>query len=324
MGADRAVNLAGYGAVLEGAAYYTRRDGGFLRLTGSTRLDFIQRQTTNDVNLLTDDQVLTTVLTTPNARMLDVWMMVDEGESVGIVTLPGNASSTASFLQSRIFFNDEVAVENHSDDFVQLELAGPQAASLLRRFGLSELPSPDRVCPVEIGGVGGRLLGQRGLEGGALLLVSSSGAQPVAGALEDAGAVSLTAEGYDLLRIESGISAPGAELTEDYTPLEAGLDYAISGSKGCYTGQEVIARQITYDKVTRRLVGLRLQGSVSAGAPVLADGRNVGVVTSSVDSPRFGPIALAYVKRPHYEPAVEVAVGESGGVMGVVAALPFS
>jgi folate-binding protein YgfZ len=321
MGADRAVNLAGYDAVLEGAAYYTRRDGGFLRLTGSTRLDFIQRQTTNDVNLLTDDQVLTTVLTTPNARMLDVWMMVDEGESVGIVTLPGNASSTASFLQSRIFFNDEVAVEDRSDQVAQIELIGPDAGTLVDCFGLSEPLLPERVCPVEIDGVGGRILG---FVSRALLLAPADGAQKVAAALENAGAAPLTAEAYNLLRIEAGLPTAGAELTEDYTPLEAGLDYAISGTKGCYTGQEVIARQITYDKVTRRLVGLKLRESVFAGAPVMADGRSVGVVTSSVDSPRFGPIALAYVKRPYHEPAVEVAVGEPAGVMGIVAALPFS
>jgi folate-binding protein YgfZ len=324
MEADQALNLAGYDAALKSAAYYARPDGGFLRLVGATRLDFIQRQTTNDVNLLSEDRALTTVLTAPNARMLDVWRMVDEGESVGIVTLPGNASSTASFLQSKIFFNDEVAVENHSDDFAQLEMIGPETAALLHRFGLSEPLSPDRVCPVEIGGVGGRILGQRGLEGGALLLVPSGGTQQVGKALEDAGAAPLAAEGYNLLRIEAGIPAPGAELTEDYTPLEAGLDYAISGTKGCYTGQEVIARQITYDKVTRHLVGLRLQELVFTGASVMAGGRSMGVVTSSVDSPRFGPIALAYVKRPYHEPAVEVAVGEPAGVVGRVAALPFS
>jgi folate-binding protein YgfZ len=321
---NQAVDLPGYEAVLNGAAYYVRQGGGFLRLTGSTRLDFIQRQTTNDVNLLSADRVVTTVLTTPNARMLDVWQMIKEGDAVGIITLPGHDSSTTNFLQNRIFFADEVVVENRSGELAQLELAGPEIGSLLRRFGLAEPPSPDRVAPIVIDGVEGRLLGQRGIgENGALLLVPSGSVAQVAEALESGDASPLAAESYQALRIEAGLPATGAELTDDYTPLEAGLDYAISDSKGCYTGQEIIARQLTYDKVTRHLAGLRLQGPVPAGAAVLAEGRSVGVVTSYVDSPRFGCIGLAYVKRPHHEPGVEVAVGESAGVEAVVEALPF-
>jgi folate-binding protein YgfZ len=323
VGADQAVELTGYDAALSGAAYYVRREGGYLRLSGSTRLDFIQRQTTNDVTLLSDDRAVTTVLTTSTARILDVWQMVQEDDSVGIITLPGNASSTASFLQGKIFFMDDVAVEDRSEAVAQIELIGPEIGSLLQDFGLPELLSPDQVCPIEIMGVGGRVVGQRANMGGALLLVPSAGAQKVVAALEETGVVLLAPASVDTLRVEAGLPAPGTELTEDYTPLEVGLDYAISDSKGCYTGQEVIARQLTYDKVTRRLVGLRLQAPVSAGAVVSVEGRSVGVVTSYADSPRFGSIALAYVKRPYHEPGVQAAAGESEGVKAVVELLPF-
>jgi folate-binding protein YgfZ len=323
MDMDQAVERSGYDAALSGAAYYVRRDGGFLRLTGSTRLDFIQRQTTNDVTLLSDGRALTTVLTTPTARILDVWQMVLEDESMGLITLPGRAPSTASFLQGKIFFMDDVSVEDRSGEIARLELVGPEIDSLLRRFGLAEPPSADQVCPIEIAGVGGRVLGQRGFVGSALLLIPSGDVQKGVDALEGAGVVPLSPESLDTLRIEAGLPAPGAELTEDYTPLEAGLDYAISDSKGCYTGQEVIARQLTYNKVTRRLVGLRLRAPVSVGAAVSVEGRSVGAVTSYADSPRFGPIALAYMKQPYHEPGVEAAIGESNGVKAVVEPLPF-
>jgi folate-binding protein YgfZ len=136
------------------------------------------------------------------------------------------------------------------------------------------------------------------------------------------GVIALSAEAYNVLRIEAGRPGPAQELTSDYTPLEANLDRAISSIKGCYSGQEVIARQITYDKVARRLVGLRLAAPVAVGAAVTVEGRTVGTITSAAESPQFGAIALAVVRRPHFEPQTNVIVGD-GGVAGEVVALPF-
>src|SRR5690606_39681801 len=116
----------------------------------------------------------------------------------------------------------------------------------------------------------------------------------------DAGAVPLGEEAYDVLRVEAGLPASGTELTEDFTPLETGLAYTVSTSKGCYTGQEVLARQINYDKVSRQLVGLRLKEPAPAGSAVRAEGRPAGTVTSVVLSPEHGWIALAVVRRPHH------------------------
>ena len=96
-------------------------------------------------------------------------------------------------------------------------------------------------------------------------------------------------------------------------------------AKGCYTGQEVLARQINYDKITRQMVGLRLETPVQRGAAVQVEGRGAGEVTSAVVSPRFGAIALAVVKRPHFEPGtvVMVASGEETA-RGEVVSLPFA
>ena len=86
--------------------------------------------------------------------------------------------------------------------------------------------------------------------------------------------------------------------------MEVGFRWAISDNKGCYTGQEVIARQVNYDKVTRHLIGLRTGDSLRENETLYAQdsGQPVGTVTSAVVSPRFGSIALAVVKRPYHEP----------------------
>ena len=134
----------------------------------------------------------------------------------------------------------------------------------------------------------------------------------------------LSAETYEILRIEAGVPAAESELTDAYNPLEAGLQAAISESKGCYTGQEIIARQITYDKVTRRLVGLTSAQELKVGCTVMSEDKRVGAVTSTAISPRLGPIALAYIKRPNDIPGTQVTIlDDDSTVAGLVSSLPF-
>jgi tRNA-modifying protein YgfZ len=133
--------------------------------------------------------------------------------------------------------------------------------------------------------------------------------------------VELSDAEYEILRLEAGLPAAGHELTEEYTPLETGLEQLVSTSKGCYTGQEVLARQVNYDKVTRHLAGLRLKAEVPAGSSVTSEGKPAGIITSIAISPRLGPIALAVLRRPYHEPGTAVSVGE---IKGTVEALPFN
>jgi folate-binding protein YgfZ len=118
------------------------------------------------------------------------------------------------------------------------------------------------------------------------------------------GLVEAGAEALEILRIESGTPRQGRELSEEVLPQEAGLDAAICTSKGCYTGQEVVARVRTYGQVKHRLVGLRVEGGdpPAPGTALEVDGARVGEVTSAALSPQAGAIALGYVRRPHDEP----------------------
>jgi folate-binding protein YgfZ len=140
--------------------------------------------------------------------------------------------------------------------------------------------------------------------------------------LSAVGAVTLQEEAaYHARRVELGRPLPGRELTGDYSPLEAGLAWACADNKGCYTGQEIIARQITYDKVTKHLVGLSSTTLLTAGSVLQAEGRDAGVVTSAAYSPTLDKaIALAIVKRTYAAAGQQL---RADGVLAEVVDLPF-
>ncbi len=129
-------------------------------------------------------------------------------------------------------------------------------------------------------------------------------------------------EMIEVRRVEGGLPRYGVDVSEDYFPFEANLDSAISFTKGCYIGQEVVARANARGHANKRLVGLRLDGAVAPGAQVAAPSRpQAGTVTSAVVSPDLGPIALAYVHRTVWEPGTTLSVGER---VATITALPFA
>jgi len=306
-------------------AYYVPPGAGYLRFDGPDRVAFLQRQTTNDVQALNPGHSVTTALTNATASILDLLQLIHEpGEALGAVTLPGRAGDTVSYLKRRIFFNDNVTVADLSEEVAQIDLEGRGLEKMLRRAGI-ELPELDGVVSGTLGGVSVRLIGQRGLNGtGYRLLFSEADRESMLDFLHGEGATPLPENEHEILRIEAGLPGTTSELTGEYTPLELNLDAIVSATKGCYTGQEVLARQVTYDKVTRRMVGLRLDGMGEPGMHVVAGGRSVGTVTSAVESPRLGPIALAVLKRPFHEAGTEVLVRSDGDeIQGTVLQLPF-
>jgi folate-binding protein YgfZ len=219
---------------------------------------------------------------------------------------------------------DRVTVENTSAEYVQIDLAGPRAGEKLSLLGLPAVPQPGEVLPGKVDGTSLHVIGHLPGGGPGYRLILPTGAlQPVQHVLEASGVFRQTHEEYETWRVEAGL--PGKnELSEEYTPLEVGLQAAISDRKGCYTGQEVIARQLTYDKVTRHLVGLRLEAPAPVGSLALAEGKPAGVITSSVRSPAFGPIALAVLRRPYNQSGTQVVVRPEGNeIKGMVTTLPF-
>ncbi len=312
-----------YLAARNGAAVGIVEDAGYIRIGGPDRIDFLQRQSTNDLRVLASDRIVETVLTTPAARIRDVLTVIDEGEQLGLITVPGRAARTAAFLRSQIFFMDKVTVADHSVDVAQLLLAGPLSASVMYKVAAMTLPEDGRIVSAAIGGEPVHILASPAAPGEYWVLIAARMAAPhIVEVLQRAGMGALSSADMEILRIERGM--PGAfELSEEYTPFEVGLERAVSASKGCYTGQEVLARQATYDKVTRQLAGIRPDGPVGSGDPVFVGGSRVGQITSAGSSPGCGQIALAVIRRPHDAPGGEVRIGESR-VGGAVCDLPFT
>lgn len=319
-----------YQIFYDSAGFYIHAQAGCLQVSGAHQVEFLQRQTTNDLHLISENRVLLTALTTPAARLLDLFYVLpgftSSDPSIQVISLTGNGKGMAAYLKSRIFFMDQVTVTDQSQDFAQISLGGPNAADLLARAGLSHVPQPGEYITTEISNVEVRLLGEHLQVGFPYrLLIPTTGLEAIRSALLGSGAAELSPQTYDVLRIEAGIPAAAHELTDAYTPLELNLEAAISSTKGCYTGQEIIARQRTYDKVTRKLVGLRLSALVRPGAEILAAGRQVGSLTSSALSPHLGAIGLAVLRRPSHEPGTQVEAKTNGSpVSGVVVELPFN
>lgn len=311
--------LAGYDEAHSSAAAYRVPDPGYLRIAGADRADFIQRQTTNDIRSLTPDRALLTVLTSGTAKILDVWRALNapDAEAIDVITLPGRGRSTAQYLQGRIFFMDKVEVTDRSAEYAQIVIMGPHSARVLAALGIERVPEPHAVVRVAFDGADVTVIGPGGMIGrGVTLLTRSDHAEALLERLADAGAALLTPDAVEVLRVEIGLPGPARELTADFTPLEVAFDAAISATKGCYAGQEVIARQVTYDKVARRLVRLRLDAPVAVDARVAVEGRGAGTITSAVESPRMGPLALAVLRRAHSEPGTVVSViGEDGDMV---------
>lgn len=318
-----------YQAALDRAAFYTFTGVGLFHLNGPDRRAFVQRQTTNNVNLVQSGHTQTTVLTSPVGRILDVFTLFTEGagddESILLQTLPGHTESTFRYLKSRIFIMDKVTISNLSEGYTHYLLAGPSATAILEDLGLGPFPGMYTVRRTFIQEESVTLIGKPGFSDTACSLIAPNRLSGwLENALKQAGAVHLSPESFEILRVEAGIPAVGHELKEDYTPLEVGLASVVAENKGCYTGQEVLARQVSYDKITRQLAGLRLDAPVTPGGEVFSDGRSVGQITSTVVSPRFGPVALAVIKRPFYEPGTPLLAGEKGqSITASVSGLPF-
>ena len=200
-----------------------------------------------------------------------------------------------------------------------LALLGSAGADVLRAWGVAEAPTePEAHRAVPIGEMTGRLVRAGDLPGGGFVLhVPPDAAAAAWSGLVSAGARPAGFDALDALRVEALRPWYGADVTEENLLHETGLlAECHSPSKGCYVGQETVARlEARGGNVNKALRGLRLSAPAGPGAPVTAGGREVGRVTTAAVSPRLGPIALAYVHRSHFAPGSAV---ETGGTPATV------
>jgi folate-binding protein YgfZ len=299
--------LEGYEASRQGAAFYRIPNPGTLLIAGATRKDYLQRQTTNDLELLNSTRAVPSMLTNASGRILEVFTLLQLGDAIALLTQSGHAPGLAAYFKKHLFFNDQVTIQDASSAWAQFELRGPQAAAILQQLGFASLPSLD-----ELASQGAGLAHAFGIDSfdhhpAFMMLVPADMVSVLLDQFSAQKIAPLSYESRELLRIEVG-RAGDPEFSDANTPFEVGLDRYVSASKGCYTGQEVLARQVTYDKIVRSLALISTANLVAVGEPVLADGKSVGQVSSAAVSPNRGPLTLAVLRKPHQEPGTVLSV----------------
>ncbi len=243
---------------------------------------------------------------------------------------PGMGAKVREFLE-KFLISEDAELREATGELGVLRLLGPRTADLLgAALGGSFAPLPqDATRSATLAGQGVLLVGSTRVEShGVDLLVPRAGLEAVWKALGAAGtAFGLAPLGWralEVLRVEAGVPRFGQDMVDTTIPLEANLSHAISYNKGCYIGQEVIARATFRGHMNRKLAGLLLGATEAApGTELKKEGKKVGWVTSVVRSPRQGQtVALGYVHRDHLEPGTVLTVGD-GPAEATVAILPF-
>ena len=353
-----------FSAATERAAVFPS-DAGRLRLTGDDARDLLNRLSTN---LIDPDgeagEAAATVLTSDRGRIVDLVYVVHCGDHQLMITSPGQQQAVIEFLDKYTIMED-LEVEDVTRDTVMLTVTGPEARDAVRQAldggNLSSDPRPGAIMDSEPAGtahevtVGEPVGGERSF--GARLVIPPTdpdsesqtptyhliypNAERVEASmysteergmahLEAAGAVGISAETAEALRIAEGQPAYGSEMSETYNPLEAGLIGAIDFHKGCYIGQEVIARLDTYQKVQKYMVTLRFEPGDADASEVAASlpgarltdesGDAMGLVTSATVAPAGDGaelIGLGYVRTRALEVGGRFSVASDDGVDGI-------
>lgn len=318
---------AEYEAALNQAVLMDRSHEGRFESVGRDRFALIQRISTHDVEHMPSGEGRPTILTNPTGRIIDRLMVYNRGEKALITTEPGRSDAVRNYLKKQVFFNDDFQLRDLSAETSLFTLHGPNADAFVEtlvNIKLDKSHSTFRCLEISIAGQQVVAAERKAVSGAQwALIVPSAGAGEVWQALLESGkahglvpAGSLT---YNTLRIQAGRPGAGRELSQDYIPLEAGLWDEVSFSKGCYTGQEIIARMESRGKLAKAMVRLSLTQMVDAPAPLLYEGKAVGTLTSSVQTPKGEYLGIGFVKLALAEPEQSLAVGEAGAAARVLA-----
>ncbi|AEB11088.1 YgfZ/GcvT domain-containing protein [Marinithermus hydrothermalis] len=297
---------AEHAALRTGAGLVDQSERGVLALSGADRVDFLNGQCTANIKALTPGGVVEALFLNARGQVELFGTVYHRGEALWITAPSGMSQALEARFRRYIIF-DQVALEPF--EAAQFRLVGPKAGEVLGRAGYA-LPEAGRFVEVK----GGLLA--RDAHGYALV-VPVEDAEAAWRALCAAGATPVGRGALEVWRVERGI--PDLPEALGRLPQEVGLEDLVHPGKGCYLGQEIMARLEARGNVRRRLMGLRLGEVVPSGAEVTHEGRAVGQVGTVVRSPRLGAVALAVLGKA-LEPGDRVEVG---GVAAEVAALPF-
>jgi folate-binding protein YgfZ len=310
-----------YAALREGAIIGAIAERRQIAVSGPDRASFLQGLLTNDIPALTAGRGCYAAWLTPQGRMITDLHVLESGDMLLLDVPAPDAEQTAERLE-QFHFTEDVQIASLAGSLRSVWLHGPTAPQILMKM-VPRKGSPytedfarwttyqnARTEIAEAPAVIARI-DQLGVPG-YVIYVDVQREAALTTSLASAGAVPATPQTLEAARIEAGYPIFGIDMSTDTIPLEAAIeDRAISLTKGCYVGQEVIIRVLHrgHGRVARKLVGLHVEGAVPPhGAKIFAGDREIGFVTSAAHSPRFGAIALGYVHRDFIEPGTVVDV----------------
>ncbi|MBP0000688.1 MAG: folate-binding protein YgfZ [Cyanobacteria bacterium SID2] len=315
---------AALAAVCHGVALVDRSHWGRIQMSGDDRLRFLHNASTNDIIPRQPRTYCDTVFVTSTARTIDlatVWFME---EALLLLVSPSCREQLMQWLDRYIFPADKVELLDRTEETACFTLVGEGVQSWKSEWEAIfetplEIPEGTHQRVQWGSGFVDIAAGSDLALPGYTLICSAEDAASLWKALFDRGAIPMGETLWNRLRIEQGRPAPDAELTEDYNPLEARLWHTVSFDKGCYIGQETIARLNTYKGVKQQLWGLRLSGFVPAGTPIMFGDEKVGKLTSVVET-ESGYLGLGYVRTKAGGKGLSVCLGE---VTAEVVDVPF-
>jgi aminomethyltransferase len=319
---------ADYRAARHGVALFDRSSLGKVSVTGRDRQAFLQGMLTNDVKALQPGQGAPAAFLDAHGKVTVLLVVYVAADRV-LIELPPRMTEKTLQTLDRYLISEKADFEAVDDAFAILSLQGPGARPLLERLTGATLElAPYAHVEAQVGGVPARVVNRaEGPAPGFHCWVAAGQAKALEAALLAAGAVRAGAETLEVLRVEAGQPWFPQDVDDSVILPETRLESLVSYTKGCYIGQETVARVKYRGHVNRALSGLVVEGDrvPEAGARVTAEGKEVGRITSAVRSIALGrPIALGYVRREHFEPGSAVTVVDGSGEQPArVVALPF-
>jgi folate-binding protein YgfZ len=307
---------AGYRALTDGCGLVDRSEHGKLALTGPDAKTFLHGQITNDIEGLEPGRGCYAAFLTHKGKMLGDLRVLDLGDELLLDTERSTLQELFNMIR-RYKLGSDVELHKRTVEMGLLSLIGPDARRVIGTHSLGTAEHDNARAEI-----GGRPVVLVTTDAGIDVFTAADDTAAVRSALESAGAVTVGEMAAEIVRVERGRPRYGFELNDGVIPQEAGLnERAVSFTKGCYVGQETVARLFYRGKPNRHLRGLRLSAPAATGDPLRLGEKEVGRLATVVLSPAFGPIALAIVRR-EANPGETLAVGD-GETTAEIVELPF-
>jgi folate-binding protein YgfZ len=318
---------AEYWAFRRGTGLFRPPSVAQVEITGGQRAEFLNRLCTNKLDQIQPGQGCETFLADANGRVLFHVLVYAGPESLVLHTAAGQGPDLCRHLDYYLI-REDVQLHDRSSQWGELILAGPNSADILRRLAAVDRPGENEYLSTLSAEWNGRLLMIRRMQERGFQSFQLAGGTadigPLWRELRQGGATACGMRALETVRVEEGFPVIGLDISEKTLPQEVGRnDKAISLTKGCYLGQEIVARIDSRGAVNKILSGIRFQTAdiPPAGGELAHGGQAVGQITSAAYSPGFAAsVALAYVRRQFHSPGT---VLDSAWGPATVAELPM-